>query len=51
MFICHERGTKKKILSPRLETNTWPPSYLLGALTTELRETRGELGHFFKVHI
>ena len=34
MFICHERGTKKK--STR---------YRLDALTTELLETLGDLGH------
>ena len=35
----------EKILSPRRESNPWPPRYRLGALTTELRETRVELGH------
>ena len=36
---------KEQILSPRREWNAWPPRYRLGALTTELRETRSELGH------
>ena len=45
-FICHEHGTKKKILSPRREYNPWPPRYRLGDLTTKLQETCSEPGHF-----
>ena len=37
---------QRENLSPRRESNSWPPRYRLGALTTELRETLGELGHF-----
>ena len=33
----HERGTKK-YLSPRRESNPWPPEHMAGALSTELRE-------------
>ena len=36
---------QRKILSAGRESNPWPPKYRLGALTTELRETRCELGH------
>ena len=36
---------QSKNLSPQRESNPWPPRYQLGALTTELRETLGELGH------
>ena len=46
MFILSRAWDKEKLLSPRRESNLWPPRYRLGALTTELRETRGELGHF-----
>ena len=43
--ICHEHGgIKKKIESP-MGIEPWPPRYRLGALTTELREVIGELGH------
>ena len=45
MFNCYERGT---FLSPRRKSNPWPPRYWLCALTTELRETPGELGNFSK---
>ena len=49
VFTCHECGAKKKILSPKQELNSWPPRYPLDTLTTELRETWGELHvcHFF----
>ena len=33
----HERGTKEN-LSPRQESNPWPPEHRAGALSTELRE-------------
>ena len=33
----HERGAKK-YLSPRQESNPWPPEHMAGALSTELRE-------------
>ena len=36
---------RKDEMSPRRVSNPWPPSYRLGALTTELRETVGELGY------
>ena len=39
------RVGQRKVLSPRWESNPRPPRYRLGALTTELRETLGELGH------
>ena len=29
---------QRKILSPRQETNPWPPEHRAGALSTELRE-------------
>ena len=43
MFICHEHGTKQKSESPANGSKEWPPRYRLVALTTELRETLGEL--------
>ena len=40
-FGCHECGTKKKIL----------PKYWLGTLTTELRESLGELSHLLDSYV
>ena len=31
-------GDKEKNLSPRQESNPWPPEHWVGALSTELRE-------------
>ena len=39
---CHEHKTKKKSESP---TGIEPMNHRWDALTTELRRTRGELGH------
>ena len=50
MFICHERGTKKKSESP-MGIDPRPPTDLLGALTTELRETLGELDHLLGSYV
>lgn len=35
---------KENILSLQQELNLWPPRHQLGALTTELRETRTQAG-------
>ena len=33
-LACHERGTKKKNLSPWQDSNLWPPKHRAGALST-----------------
>ena len=37
---------QRKNSESRRESNPWPPRYRLDALTTELQETRDELGNF-----
>ncbi len=44
-FSTMIRTWGKEYSESRRELNPWPPRYRLGALTNELRETRGELGH------
>ena len=44
LFICHERGTKENSESPR-GIEPMASQIPVGALTTELRDTVGELGH------
>ena len=43
--IRHEHGTKKKFVSPDSNWTYDHPFTASDALTTELRRTRGELGH------
>ena len=45
MFICHERGTKNSESPVGIEPMV-SQIPVAGALTTELQETHGELGHF-----
>ena len=49
-FLLMTLNPDKDDMSPRRkESNPWPPRYPLGAQTTELRETLGELGDFFNL--
>lgn len=47
MTICQERGTKTKSESP----TGVKPIYRSGTLTTEQRETFGELGHLLGLYV
>ena len=38
-IIQHDTSVgQRKYLSPRQESNPWPPEHIVGALSTELRE-------------
>ena len=47
IFINMTRAwNKEKILSPRHDSNPWPPEHRAGVLSIELRELIREQGHF-----
>ena len=47
---CHERGTKKKILSPHEESNLRPSDSALRCSTTEPQRLHGERGLLRSLH-
>ena len=47
-LISHKHRTETV---PDRNLTPWPPKYRLGALTTELREILGELGHLFTLQM